>query len=1528
MSPREAKGKTMEPIAIVGMAGRFPRAANLRQYWDNLRGGVEAISIFSDEELAAAGVDPGLLRNPRYVRARGVLQDAEMFDAVFFGLSPREAEIMDPQHRVFLETAWQALESAGYAPGVVARNVGVYAGTSLNSYVIASLLTNPDVMLAAGGYQAMLANDKDFLATRVSYKLNLCGPGVTIQTACSTSLVAVQMACQALLARECDMALAGGVSINVPRVSGYLYEPGMILSPDGHCRAFDARAQGTVAGEGVGVVVLKRLREALADRDHVHAVIRGAAINNDGSLKVGYTAPSVDGQAAVIARAHAMAGVDPATITYVEAHGTGTELGDPIEVAALTKAFGATGGRRGFCALGSVKTGIGHLDAAAGVAGLIKAVLALEHRALPPSLHFSVPNPRVDFANSPFRVNATLTDWPREGDTPRRAGVSSFGIGGTNAHVVLEEAPGATAAGHSRPVQIFTLSAKTSEALDRAGDELAAHLDATGGLAPADVAYTLHQGRATFAHRRIVIAASLEEAARALRDGDPQRVLSRVEAGKDRPVVFMFSGQGSQYVGMGRGLYESEPRFREIVDECAGTLAPTLGIDLRGVLYPSPEEIETAAARLSTTAITQPALFVVEYALARLYMEWGITPQAMLGHSIGEYVAACLAGVMSLPDALGLVAERGRLMEVPGGAMVAVPLPEEEVRALLPASLSIAAVNGPALCAVSGPAADVAALGARLGGRGVRASAIHAAAAFHSAMMDPILDAFRQAVGRVSLSAPAIPYISNVTGTWMTADDAKTLDYWVRHLRQTVRFWDGVQEVVRDQEPVLLEVGPGRTLASLARPASAVGGRVEILSSIRHPQDDLDDATVLQTTFGRLWLAGVPLDWTGHHAWEERRRVPLPTYPFARQRHWILPAGPQSERPGRAELLGKRSDIARWFYVPSWRRAPAPQAVVSEPGSAWLLFADEAGLAAAATGWLRRAGADVTIVVPGDKFARLEDGSISLGTDGRRDYDRLVAELGQGGRFPSRVLHLWSVIPPEKSSSHGLADVQARGFYSLLFLAQALADAGIREPIRLGVVVNGLHDVTGEPVIGPERATVLGPARVIPQEYASVRCRVIDVVLPGPGAPVDRLAEQLVAEVDEPGDTSVVAYRGPHRWIQSLEPAPLATAPEIAVLRRRGVYVITGGLGGLGLVIARHLAETVAARLVLIGRNTLPLPDQWASWLGAHAEDDATAGRIRALQAIEEAGGEVMTVSADVADRAQLARALDEARRRFGVIHGVVHAAGIAGGGIIQLKTPEAADRVLEAKLQGTLALWDLLAGEDLDVLFLCSSITAVTGGPGQVDYCGANAFLDAFARSRGSAASGPRVVSVNWDAWQEVGMAATTVVPAALAARRARDLADAILPAEGVEVFDRVLASRLSEVIVSTRDLPRLLAQGRQTVAEPGGPEPAAATPPGPAGRAGLPAPFVAPGTALERTIAEVWQELLGIEPIGTQDDFFEAGGHSLLATQVMSRLHQRLGVDVPLRTLFETRTIAAFAARVDELTRGAGEDREEIEL
>jgi acyl transferase domain-containing protein/acyl carrier protein len=1503
----------MTPIAIVGMAGRFPGAENVEQYWDNLRRGVESVTFFSEAELDAAGVEPELLRNPRFVRARGVMKDADLFDAVFFGLSPREAQMIDPQHRVFLEAAWAAMESAGYAPGESpAPNVGIFAGASLNSYLIENATGNVEALMAAGGFQMLLANDKDFLATRASYKLNLRGPGVTIQTACSTSLVAVQLACQSLSAHQCDMALAGGVSVIAPRVSGYLYEPGMILSEDGHCRTFSADARGTIPGEGVGVVVLKRLEDALADRDHVHAVIRGAAINNDGFLKVGFTAPSVDGQAEVIEMAQAMAGVHPDTITYIEAHGTGTELGDPIEVAGLTRAFRRGTQRRGYCALGSVKTNLGHLDAAAGVAGLIKAVLALEHRELPPSLNCAATNPRIDFAGSPFFVNTSLKAWETDGQSPRRAGVSSFGIGGTNAHVVIEEAPAPAPTGPSRPVQLLTLSAKSEPALARASSDLAAHLTSHPELDLADVAFTLHRGRPLLPCRRVVIATSSEDALHALERKDVRRVISAMEPRKDRPVVFMFSGQGSQYVGMGRGLYESEPGFRQRIDRCCEVLAPVLGFDLRAVLYPDSAGLEAATARLSTTAVTQPALFVIEYALAGVLMDCGVRPQAMLGHSIGEYVAACLSGVLGLDDALRMVATRGRLMEVPGGAMLAVPMAERDLATHLPSELSIAAVNGPAMCAVSGPVAAVEQFKASLAQDGVECLAIHAAAAFHSAMMEPILGAFTDVVRGVVLAKPSIPYVSNVTGTWMTADDAIEPSYWTRHLRRTVRFWDGLQEIARESDAILLEVGPGHTLASLARPASTPARPLQVISSMRHPNDPQSDGVAFQTAVGRLWLAGAPVDWSGHHGGERRRRVPLPTYPFERERHWIGRALTSGQRPLRLRQLRKRPEIGEWFYVPSWRRTPTAEPDPPEATRVWLLFADDCGVATALVKRLEEGGSLVATVVRGTQFSQVTEGRYVVNPDSREDYDRLLVSLKSAGAFPRRILHLWSVARRDEGNS-----AREHEFHSVMAFAQALGEHALRDPVAIGVVVNNLHDVAGNEVFRPHRMTVLGPSIALPLETPSVTSRMIDITLPVGEPDTARLVEQLLAELETSPEAHVVAYRGGYRWVQGWEQVRVRAEAGRPALRQGGVYLITGGLGGIGLVLAKHLAERVAARLVLVGRTKLPPREEWPAWVATHDRTNPTTGRIRAITALEEAGAEVLTFSADVADREQMAEVLGESRRRFGAINGVIHAAGVIELGIIQLKTRETAERVLRAKVQGTTVLWDLL-GEELDLFFLCSSISTVVEGPGLADYRGGNAFLDAFARSHAAEHGRTRVVSVKFDAWQEVGMA--------VAFGEADDLPNAIHPAEGVEVFERVLGSSLSEVVVSTRDLPQLIALVRseaETAREEEDDAPAAAPVASSAAksRGGLSTSFAEPTTDCERAVAQIWQKLLGIERIGTLDDFFEAGGHSLLATQVMSRLHQRFGIDVPLRTLFEAPTLAAFAQRVEEIL---GEEEE----
>jgi len=888
-------GARMEGIAIIGMAARFPGAQTIEAFWRNLCAGRESISFFSSEELAAAGVDPALARAPRYVPATGMLEDVDLFDAAFFGFAPREAELMDPQHRLLLECAWEALERAGHAASRYRGRIGVYAGAGMSEYLLCNILSGgpPDWMAL---YQIMIGSGASPLTTQISYKLNLRGPSVAINTACSTSLVAIHLACQSLLNVECDMALAGGVRVQVPQKAGHLYVEGHILSPDGHCRAFDERAQGVVGGSGVGLVVLKRLEDALADGDIIHAVIKGSAINNDGSAKIGYAAPSVDGQAAVISEAQAIADIKPGTFGYIEAHGTGTALGDPIEVAALNQVFTESGAwRRDSCALGSVKTNIGHLDAAAGVAGLIKTTLALEHGKIPPSLHFERPNPRIDFEGGPFYVNASLSDWPASSE-PRRAGVSSLGIGGTNAHVVLEEAPAAEPSGPSRSNHVVLLSAKTESALEAATGRLAEHLVSRPDQSLADVAYTLQVGREAFEHRQIMVCQDLDDAAAALGRRDPAR-LFRGQA-RERPRVrFMFPGQGAQHVNMARELYESEPSFRADIGRCSALLAPLLGLSLADVLYPA---AETSGDLLNETRIAQPALFTVEYALARLWMSWGVQPDAMIGHSIGEYVAACLSDVLSLEDALPLVAARGAMMQrLPRGAMLAVSLPEGEIAPLLGSDCAVAAYNAPSSSVISGPISAIDELSRSLGERGITCSRLRTSHAFHSKMMEPILGAFAEEVKKARRRAPRIPYISNLTGSFIEASDTTSVRYWAAQLREPVRFAEGIQRLLDDPGAILLEVGPGITLSTLARQHPAAKGRV-VFSSLRNVKAERSDASLMLETLGRLWVEGVPVDWQGFHAPARRRRVVLPTYPFERKRFWIEPT--RTGRPPNAVL--------------------------------------------------------------------------------------------------------------------------------------------------------------------------------------------------------------------------------------------------------------------------------------------------------------------------------------------------------------------------------------------------------------------------------------------------------------------------------------------------------------------------------------------------------------------------------------------------------------------------------------------------
>ena len=1498
-------------IAIIGMAGRFPGANDLDAFWENLCNGVESIARLSDEELRAAGVAPALLNDPNYVKAAAILDDIESFDAGFFGYSPREADLMDPQQRLFLECAWQALEDAGYNPHAYEGMVGVFGGAKTSTYLF-NLFANQHIAQSLDITEIGIGNDLANLTTRISYKLNLKGPSYAIHTACSTSLVAIHLACQSLLIDECQMAIAGGVAVNVPHKTGYLYQHGGIMSPDGHCRPFSADANGTLFGSGAGAVILKRLQDALDDGDNIYAVIKGSATNNDGALKASFTAPGVEGQTEVIAEALANAMVRPGSVSYVETHGTATSLGDAIEMMALTRAFRAANQKQ-YCAIGSVKSNIGHLDTAAGISSFIKTVLALKHKQIPPTINFDAPNPKIDWDNSPFYVNTALTEWEAHSG-PRRAGVSSFGFGSTNAHVVLEEAPQRAPSDPAQPWQILTLSARSVTALDAANANLVEHLRRNPNLNLADVAYTLQVGRQDFTHRYMVVGRDLDDAVSALRD--PQRLLTSVQESSDRPVVFMFSGQGAQYPNMTRELYGTEPVFRSEVDRCAELLIEHLGFDLRDVMYSDGAD---AAAKLEQTSVAQPALFVIEYALAQLWISWGVQPQALIGHSIGEYVAATLAGVMTLEDALTLVATRGRLMQsLPSGSMLAIFTSEQDARTYLNDQLSLAAVNGPRHCVVSGETVAIDALEQQLATQGIETRRLHTSHAFHSAMMEPILARFRAAVERVVLQAPELPYISNLSGTWISEEQATDPSYWVKHLRQPVLFSAGVQELLKEPDRIFLEVGPGQTLSTFVRQHAERSASQEVLTSVRHPQDQQSDVLFARTALGKLWLAGVEIDWASVHAHEQRRRVPLPTYPFERQRFWLeADSAPQGLNLNQA-MPSEKAELRDWFYLPSWKRSLLPRSAQGTNAQHWLVFADQHGLGATLAQRLQQNERQVIQVVAGPEFRALDATTFSINPQRVEDYTALLNELRSREITPERILHCWSITPNEHARSWNVhfEQTQTLGVYSLIFLTQALGNLSLSDDVQIDVISNQLHNITGAELFTPDKATILGACKVIPQEYPRLRCRSIDVVLPdGNVQQAVALLDQLAAEVQASSDDAVVAYRGSHRWAQSFEPVQLEPAEGNTRLREQGVYLITGGLGGVGLVIAEYLARTIRAKLVLVGRSSLPERAGWEQYLATHEAEDGTSRKIRSLLALEESGAEVLPISADVTDLVQMRAVVAQAQAQFGAIHGLIHAAGVAGGGLIQLKTLDAAEAVLAPKTRGTLVL-DTLAQElQPDFLALFSSLTAVVGEFGQVDYCAANSFLDAFAQWN-NARGGVFTVSINWDTWQSIGMAVDTAIPEELRQIREHVLTGGLDADEGAEAFNRILAqSDAPQVLVSTHDLPsrivNIQALTQKLLAEALG----ASLPSGPAHpRPNLQTLFVAPRNEFEQNLAKVWQQVLGIEEVGIHDDFFQLGGHSLLITQLLNRLHTIYPIDIPIRSLFENPTVAGMARLVED--------------
>ncbi len=1484
-------------IAIIGMSGRYARSKNVDKFWQHLVNGEELTTVF-----------PNWKSEDKTVKAGSVLEDVEMFDASFFGVNPREAEMMDPQHRMFLECAWEALENAGYNSEEETKAIAVYAGVGISTYLLYNLFPNKELMSSVGTLQSLIGFDKDYLPSRVSYKLNLKGPSVSVGTACSSSLVAVHLACQSLLSGECDMALAAGVSVKVPQ-NELTLSPGGIISPDGHCRAFDAGANGTLGGNGIGVVVLKRLEEAIRDRDNIYAVVKGSAINNDGAEKIGYTAPSEKGQAEVIRAAQIMAEVEPETITYMEAHGTGTALGDPIEIAAMTKAFRLNTNKNNYCAIGSVKTNVGHLDAAAGITGLIKTAMALKHKVLPPSLNFETPNPQIDFENSPFFVNSKLSEWKSD-LIPRRAGVSSFGIGGTNAHLILEEAPPVEVGGGaaSRSPQLLLLSARTNSALEAATKNLSNYLKNNVTLPLGDVAYTLQVGRKALEHRRIVVVKDTEDAAVTLEKNDPERILTCFAESANRPVVFMFSGQGSQYASMGRDLYETEAVFREECDRCWQLLEARLPDLKLNWLSLSDEQ-------LNQTAIAQPALFVIEYALAKLWMSWGVRPTAAIGHSIGEYVAATLAGVFSLEDALMLVATRGRLMqEMPAGAMLSVNLPAAEVASLVEetgmAGLEVAASNAPSLSAVSGSFDAIEKLENLLAAREIFCRRLHTSHGFHSQSMEGAIAPFTEAVKKVKLNPPQMPFVSNVTGTWILPEEAIAPIYWGRHLRQPVRFAEGMAELLKDPERVFVEVGPGRALTTLVK--KQAGERI-VLSSLRHPKDEQSDTTFLLNTLGKLWLAGVKVDWLGFYATEERCRIPLPTYPFERKRYWVegeAEVGSQESGVGsQIENLSKKPDISDWFYVPSWKHEILPSADLSNC-KRWLVFVDDSEFCSAFCERLSsQYSVEVIQVKIGDKFQRIKDGFYTINPGIKENYELLLNEVLGLGEIQN-ISHFWSLMPAKTYEEY-----QKLGFYSLLYLAQVLNSKNSSSLLQIGVISSQIQKITGTEKIIPEKATILGACKAIPLELFNVNCRLIDIEKSDVDRNISAIKiDRLIIELAADFNASVVAYRSGKRWVETFDSISLEPVSENKRLREKGVYLITGGMGGIGLAIAEYLAETVRAKLVLIGRSDFPPKSEWENLLKT-GENNGAIDKIKKLQNLEKLGAEVLIIKTDVTNKEQMQTAVNRVSEKFGNIHGIIHAAGTVGRSLIKSKTPETVEQIFAPKVQGTLVIDEIFRDTKLDFLVFCSSFTSIIGMTGQIDYSGANAFMDKFSSGK----TDTFTVSINWSLWNEVGMSVNVKVPEGSRKRHEEGLKQqGFNNQEGVEAFSRILngdklqLNSLSQIVVSALDFQAMIEKYvtrkpkiQQTTEQKSLSNSAHQRP-------NLANAYVKPRNEMEEKVASLFERLIGIKKVGIYDNFFELGGDSLLVTQINSQLREMFHVEIGMEDFFDMPTVAGISDKI----------------
>lgn len=1501
-------------VAIVGIACRFPGANNVDEFWNNIKNGVETIATFTDEELLQAGVSTDLFKNPNYVKRKGILADIELFDNSFFGVNFNDARILDPQHRIFFECVVEALESSGYSPSKYKGSIGVYAGMADSTYLQNNILKNSDIMLTTDKLQRRIATSISTLSTQISYYLNLKGPSININTACSTSLVLVAQAFRALVDYDCDLAIAGAVSIDIPQISGYEPYEGDILSLDGHCRAFDANATGTVFSNGAGVVVLKRLSDAIKDGDTIYACIRGYGLSNDGSDKASFTAASINGQVSCVTSALAFSAVSADTLGYIEAHGTGTALGDPVEVSALTEAFRNFTDRKQFCALGSVKANIGHTDVAAGMAGLIKAALSVKYGVIPPAVNYSAPNPHIDFINSPFYVPTNEIKWEANGEL-RRAGVSSFGIGGTNAHVILEEYRNneSTLEGKNK-YQIICLSAKKNSALKQQKENLVKYLqeiqsNERSNVDLRDIAYTLQAGRADYNYRYFCIASSLSEAESLLKNTrNPSAIDLRYDINSKKKVAFMFPGQGVQYAGMAAELYQTQPIFSHWIDICAAYLP----IQTKKVLYATLGQEKSnvdLTQEIHQTRYTQVVLFVIEYSLAQFLIKSGIYPDAMIGHSVGEYVAACIAETIDLDAVLRLLIARANLMhKMSPGAMTAVLLDATTVSNYINEYITIAAVNSPKHCVISGAVDQIEKVENFFLSQHITFKRLCLPHAFHSVLIDDILNDFRDLFNNITLKKPRVPFVSNVTGDWITDEQAIDPNYWCDHLRKTVYFCKGIKALLNSDINTFLEVGPSEALVKFVNEILAGNKNIIIKNVLPAAKDASFESMHLLNVFGTLWIHGFSVQWPTHEADKNKKRIPLPTYPFQRKKCWVTPDSKISVAYGPMPY-------EKWFYETTWLRKNINDFersldYLQIDKFFWLILADEQGVGKCLFSYLSDNTDNVLLVNHGDNFLENNASELVMDFYDKSSYDRIFQKIKMPNKLPLRFIYSAPITTIHSSEIFDIDELDRTKntcFYGLLFFIQAYLAFFKNDKLDILVVANELCRVVGGESVFPAKNILTGLCKVVPQECYHININTVDIQLDeffkNPEKLVASILYQFVDPTEDLAASNLVAIRGSYYWEERYRAIHNRSSLTDTLLKAGGIYLVIGGLGGVGLVLSKSMALQVNCKFIFVNRSEFPPENTWDIWLENNSIEDSTSKKIKLLKEINDLGSTTVLFKADLIDYKALSVLVDKIQNEHGKINGVIHSAGIVDSDMLQEKTRDKADKVLDSKVIGTYVLASIFREVELDFFILCSSLSSIVGGLGLVDYSAANACLDAFVQTDFLEKTAFTSV-INWNVWKGVGMAVRSGNPKDF---QLLDEKNEISPEDGTRIFLDILKNRHKQCIISRFDIHDLLSRTRSKkqfmVSSKETVEREAME---------LNIEYEAPHTLVEEKLAIIWQNLFCIDRVGVNDSFVELGGHSLLALKLIDDIDSEFGVVLSLGNISGATTIAQLARMI----------------